>query len=666
MKHSIVGKKILFSIAASALLACAMDAAEIPLRKVVMYSSGVSYFEHGGVVKDDDVVSLHFTAQQMDNLLKSLVVRDFGGGTIGSIEYPAQNPLEKSLEAFPINVAGNLSRSDLLSQLRGAKVDFVFSQKRNLSGIVLGIESDQIVDSSGARISKPARVAVLTDDGSIQALNLDEIRSFTPNDPELVKELSKALATLSSEKNAQRKPFTIRFNGKGERKIVFGYVLDTPIWKCSYRLNLNDDGSARLQGWAIVENQTDSDWTNLNLSLVSGDPIFLRAPLYASVYNPATELREKNKAYKRKNENWSLKANEKPAPAVFNAMSSADASVAYESGSLFQGEISKNLASGEEIGALFEYKIPAPVTLPRRQATMLELLAADVPTEKVLACDPSVSSSVYNAFFMKNDTGKLLLRGPLAVYDAGAYGGDSEMPLLAIGGDVVARYGISADVKADPMNDSFSETVSLKAARGVLTIKRILKNKRKYVFRNQSEEKKTLILYSPVMDGWKLIEAVSKPWRTEDGKNRFRVELPGNQTTEFFVVSERTLSEEVQLRPDNWNQLSGIVAKGSLSDEQKAAWGKAVELQQKVVAAERAVKDCEAKLKELSDNQARTRNNLDRLSRVSENEFHRQLVERLLEEGKTIDAEQLRLQELRTAHRQAQKALEDYLSSMTF
>ncbi len=44
----------------------------------------------------------------------------------------------------------------------------------------------------------------------------------------------------------------------------------------------NDGG--KLQGWAIVENQTDSDWENVQLSLVSGRPISFIEDLYQPLF----------------------------------------------------------------------------------------------------------------------------------------------------------------------------------------------------------------------------------------------------------------------------------------------------------------------------------------------------------------------------------------------
>ncbi len=68
-----------------------------------------------------------------------------------------------------------------------------------------------------------------------------------------------------------------------------GYVQETPIWKTSYRLVLSDAKKPFLQGWAIIENPSEEDWTDVQLSLVSGRPISFTMDLYQPTYIPRPE-----------------------------------------------------------------------------------------------------------------------------------------------------------------------------------------------------------------------------------------------------------------------------------------------------------------------------------------------------------------------------------------
>ena len=105
--------------------------------------------------------------------------------------------------------------------------------------------------------------------------------------PELDRELRAALALLAQSHSQDRKRVVLGFTGKGKRRVQVGYLLETPVWKTSYRLVLGGEQSHFLQGWAIVENTTDQDWRGVKLALVSGRPGLLRhGPVPAAVPQP--------------------------------------------------------------------------------------------------------------------------------------------------------------------------------------------------------------------------------------------------------------------------------------------------------------------------------------------------------------------------------------------
>ena len=57
-----------------------------------------------------------------------------------------------------------------------------------------------------------------------------------------------------------------------------------PVWKSAYRLIFGDAGAATVEGWAIVDNVTGEDWTNVRLSVVSGRPVSFVSQLYEPRY----------------------------------------------------------------------------------------------------------------------------------------------------------------------------------------------------------------------------------------------------------------------------------------------------------------------------------------------------------------------------------------------
>src|SRR5205085_4890013 len=96
--------------------------ADVPVKSVVLFSSGVGYFEHYGSVKGDGSTELRFKTNQINDILKSLILQDLDGGKVGVITYPSQDPIAKTLRSFQVDITSNPSLGDLLNQLRGAKV----------------------------------------------------------------------------------------------------------------------------------------------------------------------------------------------------------------------------------------------------------------------------------------------------------------------------------------------------------------------------------------------------------------------------------------------------------------------------------------------------------------------------------------------------------------
>jgi len=182
-----------------------------------------------------------------------------------------------------------------------------------------------------------------------------------------------------------------------------------------------------------------------------------------------------------------------------------------------------------------------------------------------------------------------------------------------------------------------------------------------YTFRNRGEVNRNLLLYVRQQPGWELTDK-AKLWRSENQLDRFKIELPANQTTDFTVEKTNTVWQSIQLAENNWMQISGIISNTKLTDKQKEIWGKAAEYQQAKVEIQRELNEMDRSIREAMDNQGRTRSNMGSLERSSD--FYKQLVTRLENENKKIDELQIKRAELQTKLEQSQKDLDHYLSNM--
>src|SRR5271154_7100973 len=67
--------------------------------RVVLFSSGVGYFQREGSVDGDTRVDLSFPVHDVNDLLKSLVLQDLDGGQVSAVSYDSNAPAEKALKS---------------------------------------------------------------------------------------------------------------------------------------------------------------------------------------------------------------------------------------------------------------------------------------------------------------------------------------------------------------------------------------------------------------------------------------------------------------------------------------------------------------------------------------------------------------------------------------
>src|SRR6478672_11834226 len=77
---------------------------DVPVKQVVLFSSGVGYFEHFGSVRDNGATELRFKTDQINDVLKSLVLQDLDRGQVGTVSYPSQEPIAKTLKSFQVDI----------------------------------------------------------------------------------------------------------------------------------------------------------------------------------------------------------------------------------------------------------------------------------------------------------------------------------------------------------------------------------------------------------------------------------------------------------------------------------------------------------------------------------------------------------------------------------
>lgn len=631
----------------------------LPITRVVLFRSGVGYIERLGRVEGEASLTLSLRETQMNDLLKSLVLVDFDGGQILPVQYTPRDPLSRTLSAFAINIADNPSVATLLSRLRGAAVE-IQTDKETLQGTVLSVETrktpadETVVDQSF--------VNLMTREG-LRSIALDSVRSFRVRDERLQKELQDALAALATGLDNTRKTVELRFRGQGARRVLVGYLTEMPLWKMTYRLVIGE-GEPLLQGWAIVENTTDEDWRNVRVELVSGRPVSFIQNLYEPVYpqRPRIQTQAEEALLPGAPEAAMRKQEAMRAALEAPGFGGAPTPPALTDADAARRESIIEMATGQERGALFDYRIDHPVTVLRQQSAMVPVLNRTVQAETVSLYNPA--NHPRHPFFgvkLTNTTDLTLMEGPVTVYLNGSYGGDAQLTTLEPKGARVLTFALDLGVEVvlNRTNET-SQQLSVKIAQGVLEQRYQLRRENEYLVVNRDGKPRTLLIEQPFSGAWELVE----PRDAERTANfyRFRLRLEPNQTRTLTVVEQRTEQETIALLQASDDVLRVLVQNQRLSEPVRQAFATILNRRRAISNLDAEIRQQEAKIRAISDDQARIRENMKQLDRNSE--LYRQYVQKLTQQEREIEEARRAIQRLEEQRARTQRELNDYIAGL--
>lgn len=614
-------------------LAIAQDG-DLPVSAVTLYRSGVGAFERAGTVTGSTTVRLNASAEQIDDLLKSLVVLDLDGGRVGAVTYTADEPVTRLLEAVGVPSADRLTLNLILAGFKGAEVTIEAIGRGEITGRILGADAVKVTNDDGDTSTR-ARVSLFGADG-IVTVHDDEIRSIAFANAELRIDFQALLEALAEQRTAQSRSLEIELSGEGERRVRAVYTQETPVWKPSYRVLIPDDagGTLRLQGWAIVENTTDSDWQDITLSLAAGRPVGFTMPLSQPLYAPRqtlpvpVELASAAKSYAAGQGGGNPNRFEQRGQ-VQNSRGMADdslqrlapASPAREA--LLKEEIAyaeasfASAASAAESGEVFFFQLNDPVTVGRRQSAMIPILTEEIEGRRVSIASPGdAGRHPMRGLEMTNTSGLKLMPGPISVYDGNAFAGDATIGYVGAGDDRMIAFGVDLDVDIDRQRNNRRERIEQITIRDGVVIKRTFNQltDRVAVTNNDESRGRVVIVEIPAIEGWEL-ESSTPLYESAPGVHRFEVEAGPGQERVLEASQSRVASTQLALTSFDLEQMIRYNRTGSVSDEVLAAFRGYAERRAAVDSLEARIAELDAETGRVSQDQQRIRQLMSALSR---------------------------------------------------
>ena len=652
------------------------QASTLPISRVILFSSGVAHHTRSADVDGDTRIDLTFPEQDINDLIKSMVLQDFSDkGRVSAVTYDSHEPIDRTLRSFAINLNGNPSFSNILGQARGEKVEVVMQQTATgqpgtITGSIVSIEKQRQTAKEGAT---EVEVLNLWCAEGVRNVKMNEIQRLRFQNPVIENEFRRALETLSLAHDTQKKAVSLHFSGEGKRKVSVGYVIESAIWKTSYRLILDKKEKPYLQGWAVVENSTDEDWSNVEMALVSGRPISFRMDLYNPLFinRPLVEpelfasLRPPTyTGAMRRNDNTvlalevdgdslELMDQTKDLAGLGGRSGATKGKMLKESGGIANGafrkpnapanqadrdkmarELSEDLgkrmdigraagsvATASQLGDYFQYVIDQPVNLGRQKSALLPIINKDVDAARVSIYNPGVQAKhPLLGLKFKNSTGMNLSQGPITVFEGSTYAGDTRVLDLQPGEERLVSYAIDLGTEVAPKNgNNTSRITKVKAVKGVVSTETLIREEKTYDISNRSTTDRIVLIEHPNRKGQGFaFKGDNKPAEEAADVFRFSVPVAAKKDLSYTVIEERTQGQTITLTNGAEDQIRFFLSLNEASESLKAKLKDALTLKSKWDDVRREIQNVNTRIQTITVDQNRIRQNLREVPKDSE------------------------------------------------
>ncbi len=655
MPKAIIRLAILLALAGPA------AAAEPVLDRVTLSSGGVGQFEFTAEVDGAATLPLAVPLDQVDDLLKSLIVDDPAGGT-RSLRLPGREPLAESFRPLPFSPAAFASAEALLGALVGEAVSLPAA---GIAGHILAVTPFEAALPNGAGTLTRHRLIIATDAG-IATVVLEDMPGVEFDAGPLRQQIASALTAIAAQRIQDRRTIQLSFGDGGQRVVRFGYVVPAPVWKASYRLTIpaaDAPGPATLQGFAVVENLSGRDWRDVEVLLTSGQPVLYHQPLYEAVFatRPEAPVDVPNRITPQ------LDAGAVPFAAMAAAPPPAPAPAAKRTQQADAAPTAP--AETRQSTAEVEFRLANRVSAASGETMLLPIINRGIPAQRVALFQPETNPrNPLVALLLTNDGAGALPPGLVTLFERRADGsaafiGDARLPVVLPGADRLASFAADLAVTVDMTTGADSEVTSGRAAAGVLELVRRERATTTYRVTTPAGSGRTLLIEQPRRDGWALVEPQGVTIGLTPTHYRIGRTVPAGVTDTIDVTIERPRNERIVLADTTTPRLLAMAEEGRLSPELRAAMTRAAGLRTELERRSAALRRLAERRVAVMADQDRVRANLAAVPANSE------LQRRYLGQMQLQDSQLATLQAQSDAAQQAvdeaDAALKQYLATLS-
>lgn len=628
---------------------------QLPIRRIRLYQHGQGYFEHLGQIEGAQTLSLNFQQEEMDDVLRTLSAVDLDGGEIQSITYPARRSLADQLKQLPLRLNPEQPWQDLLQSLQGQLIS-VEATGFTGTGTMIGLDAEKQEKQTVMRL------LLLTESG-IRRIPLDTLILIDALDAGIAAELKQWLRLLSSRPDRSLRGLSIVAKGQGPRRLNVSYTRPMPAWRMAYRLYLQADGLARLQGWALLDNATEQDWDAVNVQLLSGQPGKSGILLNTSADRLQAEMKSSPTSPKSEGM-FDGGILDDYLDKLYNSHIEHEQLAEADS----KSQHFRAAADARQTGHLVEYQLEAPVSLAAGQSALVPVLSAEMPCQRVLSYWLANDKTHWpqSALRFENPVDRVLDLGPVVVHEEEAYAGEADLPVLPPAESCLLEYGEEQRVTIDcDFETSCTQMLTqLKLERGYL---QTLWRKRHYTLvciQSRHEQAVTCILRYPCRFKQHLVEQEGLRYTRQADHYEIEFELEAGSSLSLTLILEEMQGGSLHLSEypvDLVNQLEP-----TRFQELIAEFEHILQHQLEVDRLSQAIRARQAQMKQFEQTQETMLKNIQTLGTAEDAQpLRKRWLDILMGMEQDLDLSRKLLDELHAEKVAAQKALEAALTSLS-
>lgn len=620
------------------------------MNTLTLFSNGIGHFRREYDVKSGkpEKISIPFKTDSIGDVAASLQV--FGKVRLDSP--PSFTPANSHATSLKIET-GEALRS-LIRQLSGAGAH-VRTRSMNIENAkIYGIDSQPIFVADR---EETREFVICNHDGKILRVPLDELVNVEFTEEAVRTEIDKALKSNFQKIKPDSTMLEIALSAMvdGDTTAIVQYTVPIAAWKMRYSVR-QEKGRFTLDGAAIIDNNTDEDWNDFIISVVTGNPISFNTDIanivvprrqFVSLVDgaslghvavaeamPAAAPRAKMMMAAR-----SLSPSYSNTAGFGLESASGGAAPDYDDDEPLQKAMAFEIET-KEVGDFSIFTNKEKITILARKSAVVPMFS--VPLDQaglvLLYKEEDHARRPFRTVKFKNESEYSLGKGKVVVYNDGVFSGEAVLETTKPGENRMLPHCLENGVRTiKQMGDVSQKVAQISVSDGVLLTSTDFAGKTEYTLDNKKDEDfKVIIEHNHVLPyaDTKVTAVGTTQMERVAGKNatRLYVDLKAKESRVLVVAEAYTLSQTVQV--GHYANLIHIFNNNEKLVNDPAVLG-CTELQESIDKAKEAFETLKQKKEGLLSKADRARKNIEATKGQATNDTVDQWIKQL----STIESE---------------------------